>query len=81
MGHAVRFGNDDIQKTVGHVLRDIAASIPQGFGVTADIGQRSAKLVGDVGNELLASFFVAVLLRDVMQHDQSAALFVIGEGG
>ena len=81
MSHPVRFGDDDVQKTVGGVLGDVSAAIPQGLGVAADIGQRCAQLMGHIGHELLAPLLVAVLLGHVVEHDQHAAAGLVGEGG
>ena len=81
MGHPVRLCNDNIQKVVRGLLRNVASSVPQSLRVAADIGEGGAQLVGDVGHELFAAFLVAVLFRHVVEHDQNTALLVVGKGG
>ena len=80
MGHAVRFRNDDIQEIVFHLPGDVIPGVPDGFGVTADVGQGGPQLVRHVGYELFAPFLVPVLFRYVMEQDQHAALGLVGEG-
>ena len=80
VGHAVRFRNDDIQEIVFHLPGDVIPGVPDGFGVTADVGQGGPQFVRHVGYELLAPFLVPVLLRHVMEQDQHAALGLVGEG-
>ena len=83
VGHAVRLRDDDVQKAVGGLHRDVSGKIvtgvPDGLGIAADVGEGGAQLVGDIGHELLAPLLVAVLLRHVMKHHQHAAAGLVGK--
>ncbi|CAN4011208.1 EamA family transporter, partial [Dysosmobacter welbionis] len=79
VGHAVRLRDDDVQKAVGGLHRDVPLRVPQGLGIAADVGEGGAQLVGDIGHELLAPLLVAVLLRHVMKHHQHAAAGLVGK--
>ena len=79
-GHPVRLADDDVQKAVLHGAGDVLA-VPDGLRVAADVGQRGAQLVGDVGHELLAHLLVFPLGGDVVHYRHHPAVLPIGEGG
>ena len=80
MGHAVRFRDDNIKEAVFHVPGKIVTGIPDGLGIAADIGKRGTQFMGHIGDKFLPPLLIAVLLRDVMEQNQNAALSLIGKG-
>ena len=42
VGHAVRLRDDDVQKAVGGLHRDVPLRVPQGLGIAADVGEGGA---------------------------------------
>ena len=80
MGHAVRFRDDNIKEAVFHVPGKIVTGVPDGLGIAADIGKRGTQFMGHIGDKFLPPLLIAVLLRDVMEQNQNAALSLIGKG-
>ena len=80
MGHAVRFADDNVEKVVFRLAAQIVARLADGLGVGADVRQRRAQLVGDIGDEFLAPLLGLAVLGHVVQHDEHAAALLVGEG-
>ena len=55
MGHAVCFADDDIEEVVFRLAAQIVARLADGLGIGADICERRAELVGDIGGKFLAA--------------------------
>ena len=79
VGHAVCFADDNVEKVILCLAAQVVARLADGLGIGADICERRAQLVGDVGDELLAALLGFALLGHVMQHDQNAAAFLVGK--
>ena len=73
MRHAVGLVDDNVQKAVGHLRRNASFGVAERLGVTADVRQRRAQFVGDVGDKLLTPFLITVTFGHVMEHRQHAA--------
>ena len=78
MGHAVRFADDNVEKVVFRLAAQVAARLADGLGIGADVRQRRAQLVGDIGDEFLAPLLGLAVLGHVVQHDEHAAALLVG---
>ena len=81
VGHAVCFADDDIEEVVFRLAAQIVARLPNGLGIGADICERRAELVGDIGDKFLAALLGLAVLGHIVQHDENAAALLIGERG
>ena len=64
MGHAVGLVENDPQKALGHLRRQVAQAVGQGLGIAFDVGKRGAQLVGDVGHEVLSLLLLLLQVGD-----------------
>ena len=81
MGHPVALGQDDAQEIFLRGGGDVTGAVHQRFGIAADVGQGGAQLMGDIGHEFPAHFLRLVLLGDVVDDHQYAALPLPVKGG
>ena len=80
MGHAVCFADDDIEEVVFRLAAQVVARLADGLGIGADICERRAQLVRNIGDKFLAALLGLAVLGHIVQHDENAAALLIGEG-
>ena len=62
VGHAVCFADDDIEEVVFRLAAQVVARLADGLGIGADIRERRAQLVGDIGDKFLAALLGLAVL-------------------
>jgi len=61
---------DGADEAVAIRLRHLLVSVRQGLGVTLDDAERSAKLVGYIGDKILSHSLQLALTADVVEHEE-----------